>query len=290
MAHGIPSGIRLGPIESPKEMGSSRLYAVRAVMQHYGRALQQVVELPAGWASIWRQLPPSGRPGDAAFDGLPPDRQVAVNRVFTAILKCIAAYERKIVSAAAPFDRYVAGDVAALSLTSRRGFQHFLRLECDTCHNTPLFSDDEFHNLGLPPVPEADQGRATGLLRLQQSLFRGTGPYADGPPVVQAEDYRVGKALIGTFRTPSLREVVETAPYGHNGAVATLDDWLTHYVEVTAEPPQDAVGTLSPSLAPVRIMPQERMELIAFLKSLSSDYASAWTRAPKALESVLKEK
>ncbi|ETX05356.1 MAG: hypothetical protein ETSY2_23425 [Candidatus Entotheonella gemina] len=137
-----------GPIESPKEMGSSRLYVVRAVMQHYEQALKQIVELPSGWASMWRQLPPAGQPGEAAFDRLPPDRQAAVNRVFATILKCIAAYERKIVSAAAPFDRYVAGDSTALSLASRRGFQHFLRLACDTCHNTPLFSDDEFHNLG----------------------------------------------------------------------------------------------------------------------------------------------
>ncbi len=280
----------MGPIESPKEMGSSRLYAVRAVMEHYRRALEQLVELPAGWSFMWRQLPRSGQPGEAAFDRLPPDRQVAVNRVFTAILKCIAAYERKIVSAAAPFDRYVAGDKTALSMAARRGFQHFLRLACDTCHNTPLFSDDEFHNLGLPPVPEADQGRAVGLLRLQQSLFRGTGPYADGPPVVRAEDYRVGHALLGTFRTPSLREVAETAPYGHNGAVATLEDWLSHYVEVTTEPPVEAVGSLAPSLAPIRMRSRERQELLAFLKSLSSDYASAWTRAPEGLEPAFKEK
>jgi cytochrome c peroxidase len=280
----------VGPIESPKEMGSSRLHVVRAVMQHYGEALQQIVELPAGWGAMWPQLPPAGQPGEAAFDHLPPDQQAAVNRVFTTILKCLAAYERRIVSADAPFDRYVAGDTTALSWASRRGFQHFLRLACDTCHNTPLFSDDEFHNLALPPVPEADPGRAAGLPQLQQSSFRGTGPYADGPPVVRAEDYRVGNALIGTFRTPSLREVAETGPYGHNGAVATLEDWLTHYVEVSTNPPTDMVGRLAPSLAPTRITAQERQELIAFLASLSSDYTSAWTQLPKALEPVLKEK
>ena len=279
-----------GPIESPKEMGSSRLYAVRAAMQHYGRALQEVVKLPPGWDAIWPQLPPAGKPGDAAFDRLPPDQRTAVNRVFSALLKCIAAYERNIVSAAAPFDRYVAGDATALSLASRRGFQHFLRFACDTCHNTPLFSDDEFHNLGLPPTPEPDPGRADGLLRLQQSPFRGAGPYADGPPAARAEDYRVGKALLGTFRTPSLREVAQTGPYGHNGAVATLEDWLTHYVDVTAKPPTGAVGRLSPALSPVRMTPRERAELIAFLESLSSDYASVWTRPPKSLDAILKEK
>ncbi len=277
----------LGPIESPEEMGSSRLHAVRMVMQHYGQALQQVAALPEGWETIWRALPPAGKPGEAAFDNLSPDRQTAVNRVFAAILKCIAAYERKIVSAEAPFDRYVAGDETAMTLPARRGFQHFLRFECDTCHNTPLFSDDEFHNLGLPPTPKADTGRATGLVRLQQSPFRGSGPYADGPPEFYAEDYRVGKALTGAFRTPSLREVAETGPYGHNGSVATLEDWLTHYVDVTTKPQVNTVGTLSPTLAPVRLTPQERAELIAFLQSLSSDYVSVWTRVPEALKHVL---
>jgi len=109
------------------------------------------------------------------------------------------------------------------------------------------------------------------------------------PPVVRAEDDRVGQALVGAFRTPSLREVAETVPYGHNGTVATLEDWLTHYVEGTTKPPADIVGRLAPSLVPIRMTSQERVELIAFLKSLSSDYASAWTQVPKALESILKE-
>jgi cytochrome c peroxidase len=185
------------------------------------------------------------------------------------------------VSTPAPFDRYVAGEHTALSMAAQRGFQHFLRLECDTCHNTPLFSDDEFHNLGLPPVPGPDQGRAEGLQRLQQSLFRGTGPYADGPPVVRAEDYRLGQALVGTFRTPSLRELVATAPYGHNGAIATLEEWLEHYVRVTSLPSGSFVGQLDPALPTVQITPQEKQELIAFLQALSSDYASAWTQEPE---------
>src|SRR5262249_44636936 len=144
-------------------------------------------------------LPPSGQPGEATFDALPLAHQEAVNRVFTTVLKCLAAYEQRVVSASAPFDRYVAGEETALSVSAQRGFQHFLRLECDTCHTTPLFSDDQFHNLGLPPVPVPDQGRAEGLRRLQESLFRGTGPYADGLPAVRAEDYPLGKALIGSF-------------------------------------------------------------------------------------------
>jgi cytochrome c peroxidase len=271
------------PLESSQEMGSSRLYVVRAVMQHYGAELSKLGPLSESWDTLWPTLPPTGQPGDPAFDTLLPEHQDAVNRVFTTILKCIAAYERQIVSAPAPFDRYVAGDAAALSVSAQRGFQHFLRFECDTCHTTPLFSDDQFHNLALPSGAGPDQGRAEGLQRLQQSLLRGTGPYADGPPVVRPEDYAVGKALVGSFRTPSLRELASTAPYGHNGVLYTLEEWLEHYASVTSSPPQAMLGTLDPALAPVEITPQEKQELIDFLLSLSSVYVSEWTQKPVAL-------
>ena len=128
------------------------------------------------------------------------------------------------------------------------------------------------------PVP--DQGRAEGLRRLQESLFRGAGPYADGPLVVRAEDYPVGKALLGSFRTPSLRELASTAPYGHNGTIATLEEWIEHYVYVTSSPPDNMPGTLDPALVPIEITPEEKQELVDFLLSLSSVYASAWTQKP----------
>lgn len=282
----------LGPIESAVEMGSSRLHVVRTVMLLYGRELSQVVTLPENWNALWPLLPPAGKPGEAAFDALSPEHQDAVNRVFAAILKSIAAYEQRLVSASAPFDRYVAGDRTALSVAEQRGFQQFLRLECDTCHTTPLFSDDEFHNLGLSRArePEPDLGRATGLPRLQKSRFRGTGPYADGEPVVRAEDYRTGRALVGSFRTPTLRELKTTAPYGHDGSIATLEAWLDHYVEVTEAPQTVTVGTLDPVLGTVRMSPEERADLVAFLLSLSSDFASEWTQPPPGVPTVSQTK
>jgi cytochrome c peroxidase len=272
----------IAPLENPHEMGSSRLHVVRAVMQHYAAELAEITALPAGWDALWPTLPAAGRPGEAAFDALPIEQQEAVNRLFATIVKLIAAYERQLVSAQAPFDRFVAGDYTALSPAAQRGFQHFLRFQCDTCHNTPLFSDDEFHNLGLPPVPVPDQGRAEGLVRLQQSPFRGTGPYADGSPPVRAEDYQVGQALLGSFRTPGLRELAYTAPYGHNGTIATLADWLEHYVQVTTGAAQPFPGTLDPTLQTIDISPQENRELVAFLQALSSAYTSAWTQPPVA--------
>jgi len=103
---------------------------------------------------------------------------------------------------------------------------------------------------------------------------------------VRAEDYPVGKALIGSFRTPSLRELASTAPYGHNGAIATLEEWLDHYVSVTSSPPETMLGILDPALVVVEITPQEKQELVDFLLSLSSVYASAWTKKPGALQRI----
>ena len=103
---------------------------------------------------------------------------------------------------------------------------------------------------------------------------------------MRAEDYPVGKALIGSFRTPSLRELASTAPYGHNGAIATLEEWLDHYVSVTSSPPETMLGILDPALVVVEITPQEKQELVDFLLSLSSVYASAWTKKPGALQRI----
>jgi cytochrome c peroxidase len=105
--------------------------------------------------------------------------------------------------------------------------------------------------------------------------------------VVRAEDYRFGQALVGSFRTPSLRELIYTAPYGHNGAIATLEEWLEHYVRVTSLPPGSFVGQLDAALPTVQITLQEKQELIAFLQALSSDYATIWTQEPEAAPTLL---
>jgi cytochrome c peroxidase len=144
----------------------------------------------------------------------------------------------------------------------------------------PLESPKEMGSSRLSVVQAVMQG----LPRLRKSLFRSTGPYADGPPVVRAEDYPVGQALMGSFRTPSLRELASTAPYGHNGAIATLEAWLEHYVAVTSSPAETMLGTLDSALAPIEITPQAKQELTAFLLALSSAYTSVWTQKPAALQ------
>ncbi len=259
-----------GPIENAREMGSSRLYVVRTVMRHYGAELDQVSPLPPGWQSLWPSLPAAGQPGDTAFETLPATHRNAVNQVFVTILKCIAAYERQLVSSASPFDNFVSGDHRALYQSEQRGFQHFLRLQCDTCHHTPLFSDNKFHNLGLPTRPVTDLGRAEGIRRLQQSPLR----------IIAPEKPNHEAQLIGQFRTPSLRELKFTEPYGHNGSIGSLIDWMRHYERVLSLPPARYVGQLAPELKPVNLSRRQRQELAAFLLALSSNYHSEWTQPP----------
>jgi cytochrome c peroxidase len=134
----------------------------------------------------------------------------------------------------------------------------------------------------LPAGAEVDRGRVDGLAFLKKQIFRGTGPFSDGPPVVRAEDYQTGKALIGAFRTPSLRELKYTGPYGHNGAFATLEDTLDHYVRVTTKDAGPILGSLDPSLPEIQMTDGEKKDLVEFLLSLSSVYDSEWTRGPNS--------
>ena len=270
-----------GPVESAEEMGSSRLHVIKTVMRHYGRELRELIEFPAGWDVLWPRLSDSGKPGDPGYDDLSPREKVAVNRVFSSILKIIAAYEMKIVSGNAPFDLFVAGDRTALSESAQRGFQLFLGKKCDICHNTPLFSDDEFHNVGVPSGPFNDKGRYEGLAKLKRAAFRGTGKYADGSPWIRPEDYKIAKASLGAFRTPSLRELRWTAPYGHNGSIATLAEFVRHYENVTGDKAGPFIGRLDPSLPEIKLSEKETREIVNFLHSLSSDYSSQWTKKPE---------
>jgi cytochrome c peroxidase len=99
------------------------------------------------------------------------------------------------------------------------------------------------------------------------------------------EGYASGQSLIGAFRTPSLRELKYTAPYGHNGSVKSLEDWMKHYVDVTTTATPNFLGSLDPSLSRIAMTEIEKKEIVEFLLSLSSDYRSPWTPIPESIRS-----
>lgn len=151
------------------------------------------------------------------------------------IVAALAAYERTLVSPPTRFDSWVGGDDAALSEREKAGFAIFVgKGGCVSCHGGWRFTDDQFHDIGL----------ATG--------DPGRGGVPGGTPGIPA------------FKTPGLRQVARTAPYMHDGSLATLDAVVAHYTERRI---------LRPSLSPnmirdLELDAGERAALIAFLATL----------------------
>ena len=158
------------------------------------------------------------------------------------IAEAIAAFERTIVSQNSAFDKYVMGNQQAMDEDAVRGMALFKgKARCVLCHNGPNFTDNQFHNLGVPQV---------GLLKEDLGRFM----------VSRLERDK------GAFKTPTLRSIVETAPYMHDGVFRTLEEVVDF---------KDAGGGpnpyLSPLLKPLNLTGNEKADLIAFLKALTGE-------------------
>lgn len=283
----------LKPLESELEMGFSRLEVVHLLRRDadlrgaYERIFGALGDFddPSRFPAAARPSP-YGRP-DAraqAWARMSAEDQDAVNRVFANAGKAIAAYERKLVSRGAPFDRFAAalrvGDsagLAALSPSAQRGLKLFIgRAKCRLCHSGPNFSDGEFHNTGVPPrgggMPR-DPGRYEGAVKVLADPFNAAGSYSDER---LSEAGRMLQFLAnrpenwGLFKTPGLRNVARTAPYMHQGQFATLEEVVTFYSTREGAVPmghhrQETI------LTPLGLTEQERADLVAFLTSLNEE-------------------
>jgi cytochrome c peroxidase len=164
-----------------------------------------------------------------------------MNFTINHVAEAIAAFERTVVSENSPFDRFRAGDTSALSERQQRGMTLFFgKARCSVCHSEPLFTDGRFHNLGVgadKPLP--DDGRA-----------------------------EITKDVIdrGKFKTPSLRDVASTAPYMHDGGLATLEEVIDLYNRGGNPNPN-----LNPRLRALGLDESEKADLVAFMRSLSGD-------------------
>jgi cytochrome c peroxidase len=186
--------------------------------------------------------------------------------------KAFEAYERLLVSNDAPFDRYVAGDYAALTGSAKRGLKLFIgKAACDSCHQDRTFTDNDFHNTGV--VQEAapyDEGRFADVLRIIPSeTFSGAGIYSDDREAGARKISGIAQleSMKGQFRTKSLRHVAQTAPYFHDGSVPTLEAVVRFYNAgggTTGFP-----GTKDPLMVPLNLSEQEIADLVAFLESLT---------------------
>ena len=154
------------------------------------------------------------------------------------LAKAIATYERTLVSPDTRFDRWVAGDEQALTAREIAGFRLFTgKARCANCHSGFAFTDYAFHDIGLPGD---DRGRGA-VLRLEVAEH--------------------------AFKTPGLREIGRSAPYMHDGSLATLADVVRHYVSGVVDRP-----TLSKDLVRgIELSDPERADLVAFLGTLTSE-------------------
>ncbi len=132
--------------------------------------------------------------------------------------------------------------MARYPLAAQRGLQIFVgKGNCSVCHFGPNFTSGEFEDAGVPHFAEkgrVDPGRHGGIAALQASPFNLLGPYNDDPEGAAGVPTRHVEQLHrnwGEFRVPSLRNVALTAPYMHNGSLATLGDVVRHYSELDEE-------------------------------------------------------
>ena len=151
----------------------------------------------------------------------------------------LATYVRTLFSGASRYDRYQAGETTALSARAQHGLRLFRgRARCSACHAGSNFTDEDFHNTGV---------------------FWGRQPYDAGRVVVTGLSEDIGK-----FKTPTLREIARTAPYMHDGSLATLEEVVDFYTDGGRPNPY-----LDRELRPLRLTDDEKTAVVAFLRSLT---------------------
>jgi cytochrome c peroxidase len=238
----------------------------------------------------------------------PDDREI-VNRMLVNWAKAIAAYEYQLVSRNSPFDHFVQSgrDSTGISGAAKRGARLFVgKGSCVDCHSGPLLTDEQFHDIGIPqtgpavpttsdcpqgatcdcvtPPPTLDCatpatlptcapfGARVGLARLRCSAWLRSSHWSDMPTDDSRSAYLAEPLtddLVGKWRTPSLRDVALTAPYMHDGSLATLEDVIWHYNTGGAAASGERIGVPAAELKPLDLTDDEVADLVAFLETLT---------------------
>jgi cytochrome c peroxidase len=210
----------------------------------------------------------------------------APDLVLVNVAKALAAFQETITTGRTPFDDFrdalESSDRQAMArypAAAQRGLKVFVgKGQCSACHFGPNFTNGEFDDVGVPHFAErgrVDQGRHGGIAALRASPFNLLGAFNDDPQRSTAEPTRHVEPQHrnwGEFRVPSLRNVANTAPYMHNGSLATLDAVVRHYSEVDIERLHGDDGARL--VRPLRLSPQEADDLVSFLKTLSTAIVS----------------
>lgn len=284
----------LGPIEHPGEMALDRTSFAKILLQRYGDEYRGLFGNTPDLSAPQKQASPLG---DAAaienWESLSDRSRRQINRVFVNAGKALMAYQRQLRLPRARFDRFVdslartQGEKDArtelasiLSQAEVEGMRLFMgKANCASCHNGPLFTNFEFHNIGAPePDPErVDLGRYSGVQTLAADEFTCLSEWSDAGPT-QCEEMRflkrAGAELVGAFKTPTLRNVAATAPYMQAGQLDDLAAVLNHY-NVPKPPLYDREQHPNRphfDILPLKLDDTEMASIAAFLATLTSHY------------------
>lgn len=279
----------LAPLEAGAEMNTSRLQVARLVgesavyRKQYETLFGTYPQVLLDATADMHASPTGDIERQNNWNRLPQALREQVNTIFTNVGKAIGAYVRTIEFSASDFDRYATalgkGEYRRanrlLDKQARRGLALFIddkKTQCLRCHNGPLFSNFEFHNIGSGNFDgeHMDFGRMPGLQSVLMDEFNCQGPYSDAPPDgcdhLRFINRQPGEEMQGAYKTPTLRDVGGTAPYFHDGRYQTLREVLGHY----ADPSNTRAHNPLSELNAIELDEDELAALEAFLRSLGS--------------------
>jgi cytochrome c peroxidase len=267
-------------IENANNMNGTRLRVAHLVFDKYRADYEAIfgpLEPALGTDAV--RFPATGKPkaamaADGPWELMTPADRLVVNTIYVNVSKALEAYTRKLVSKSSRFDAFMGGATAALTAREQHGLGVFLgKGQCVSCHAGPNFTDDDFHNLGVPQtgerVPAADLGRFTDITPLLASPLNSAGDFSD--------DKTTGRlaglvnpppdSTKAQFRTPSLRNVANSGPYMHAGQFKTLAEVVDFYDRGGGDPVTGS--TKDARLKPLALTADEKADLVAFLDTLT---------------------
>ncbi|MBX2882352.1 MAG: hypothetical protein KTR32_20555 [Granulosicoccus sp.] len=194
--------------------------------------------------------------------------------------KFIGAYLRTLISGETEFDRFrqalLTGDISTQNrydASARRGLKIFIgEANCHVCHFGANFSNGEFHDTGRPfftGVGEVDPGRYSGIKRVRGDKYNLVGDYngvGDAESIRKTSSVKSGQMNFGQWRTPTLRNLVVTGPYMHDGSVTTLRSVVDTYADIDPDRLHSEGESI---LKPLNMDERARNDLVKFLESLS---------------------
>lgn len=271
-----------GPIESPLEFNSSRLFVAQQMATLY-KADYEAIFGPLPSLDEYAPLAPSQAgctaPPAGAADAtcaVPGADDDDVTRVVVNFGKAVQAFTRQLTCGRSRFDRWVEGDSSALSADEQAGARLFVgKAACHRCHSGPYLSDHSFHNLGVggdqvfftPVNTKDDPGASVGFEALKKDPLNSLGKFSDG------DDGRLGMipadtaAALGAFKTPTLRCVSRRRAFMHNGRWRSLEDVIRFFSDGPS--PSGYVGTAE--ISPLHLNDVEQAQLKAFLLALDGE-------------------